>query len=584
MRRAVFAFVAFLGLTAPAGAATAPNALVLRDGTPAYRLIDAAGVLPDPRGDLGVGQVASRGDFRSPRDVDFNASSLQPKTYWLRFSLDRAHSYETWALIIRADVGRVDWFAQLPGGGFAHVLGGLDVPRGGDALEHRILVVPVAAYGATNYLRVVNAAGPETLELIPLAAGMRNVVQRNTLHVFFMGYYVAIAGLYLLLFAILRQRPLVQYAGIMVSLTALLYVDSGSAFDVLPAMTLAQRLVLHDLLIFLYFMLLVLFTTTFLRLLQRDRIGFAAIVVTAIVNGLGLVTDFVGVPDWVMRLVDPATYLFFLSLFVAGLRAWRSGMRPAMFYSFAIATVLIGYAFNGVVSGVPSWFNALPVFVEYGFETAVALEALLLGIAVTERIRETAREYERLLVASRELEDIALHDSLTGVLNRRAFDRGLADAWHTGAARRETLGLLMIDIDYFKRFNDRFGHQAGDACLERIARACAHCVRGGDLFARYGGEEFSAIVPNATLGELEHIARRMRAAVADLRIEHDTPSGYMTLSIGGAAKHASDVRSEQGLVALADAALYRAKEAGRDCVVFDGDVKPIPALTTSAQA
>jgi diguanylate cyclase (GGDEF)-like protein len=97
-------------------------------------------------------------------------------------------------------------------------------------------------------------------------------------------------------------------------------------------------------------------------------------------------------------------------------------------------------------------------------------------------------------------------------------------------------------------------------------------VRGGDLFARYGGEEFAAIVPNATMDDLDSIAQRMRVAVAELAIEHQTPAGHVTLSIGGAAKAASDVRSEQGLIELADAALYRAKERGRDRAVLDPEL------------
>ena len=283
--------------------------------------------------------------------------------------------------------------------------------------------------------------------------------------------------LYLLLYAILRQRPLLQYSGIVGSLTALLYVDSGAIYSRLPPMTIAQRDLLHDLLIYLYFTLLAVFTTTFLRLLQRDRLAFALIALTAVVNALGLVADLTALPAWLTDLGDPATFGFFVALLIAGIRAWRAGMRPAIFYTLAIAMVLLGYAINAAVSHVQALENA-PEIVLYGFEAAVALEALLLGIAVTERIRETAREYERLLVASRELEDIALHDALTGTLNRRAFDRGLADAWHTGAARRERLGLLMIDVDHFKPYNDRFGHQAGDDCLRRIAQACSACVRG----------------------------------------------------------------------------------------------------------
>jgi diguanylate cyclase (GGDEF)-like protein len=545
------------------------RALTLSDGISEFALASHAEVLEDPGGTLTLADVSRPGvAFRAAADASLTGTELKPITYWLRFDLERGTSQRAWALMIHADVGRVDWYAVRNDGTAVHVSGGLDLHQD-DALVHRVLIVPYAAFGAANYLRVVSGGNPGSLSLVPLAAGEQNVLERTTLHVFFMGYYIAMAGLYLLLFAILRQRPLLQYASIMIALTALLYVDSGAIYDKLPAMTMVQRQILHDTFFFAYFILLAIFTTTFLRLLQRDRWAFAAIAVASVVNSADLLFDYIPVPGWLAAIEDPATITFFICLFVAGGRAWRGGMRPAIFYTLAIFMVLVGYGINTLVTDVP-YFQHLPIVVQYGFDAAIALEALLLGIAVTERIRETAREYERLLIVSRELEDMALHDGLTGVLNRRAFDRGLADAWHLGAARRERLGLLMIDIDHFKRFNDRYGHQAGDDCLRSVARACAACVRGGDLFARYGGEEFAAIVPNGTMDDLDSIARRMRDAVGELGIRHEeTPAGHVTLSIGGAAKAASDLRSEQGLITLADAALYRAKEQGRDRAVLD---------------
>jgi diguanylate cyclase (GGDEF)-like protein len=384
-----------------------------------------------------------------------------------------------------------------------------------------------------------------------------------------MGYFLAIAGLYFLLFAILRQRPLLQYAMVMASLTALMYVDSGAPWSHFSHTTLVQRTIAHDVLEYLYFVLLAVFTATFLRLFERDRAAFIAVVVGTVLNATDLLADLVPVPAWLTNLGDPLTIVYFLALFAAGVRAWRAGMRPARYYSLAILMVLVGYGTNSLVSSVPalaSFYNFI-----WLFEAAIALEALLLGIAVAERIRETAREYERLLVTSREFEDMALHDALTGVLNRRAFDRGFSAAWHAAAARRNKLGLLMIDIDHFKRYNDRYGHPEGDECLRRVAQACATCVRSGDLFARYGGEEFAAIVPSATDDDLEVIGRRMRELVAELAIEHDTPTGTLTLSIGGATKTASSFRSSKELIALADRALYRAKHEGRDRTILESE-------------
>lgn len=532
---------------------------------PAVPLATEADALVDPTGAFTLDDVVARNAaFRAASALNLDGTILKPRIVWLRFRPSRGGAQEPWALVVRGDFGRVDLYVPAHAGtGPLHLRAGLDDARKDAALAHRALVVPSAAYGATTYVRVENGGAIDDLVLEPISLAAMTILQRTTLYSFFMGYFVAIAGLYLLLFVILRERPLLQYAAIMAALTLLLFVDSGSIYTLLPPTTLDQRTILHDVCLYVYFILLAGFTTTFLRLLQRDRFAFALIVAAAVLNLTGLFTDFYDAGPALDAIVDPATYAFFGSLFIAGVRAWRSGMAPARFYTFAIGMVLCGYLLNSA-SGSPLF---APYYV-WAFETAIAIEALLLAIAVAERIRETAREYERLLVTSKELENAALRDSLTGVLNRRAFDRGLADAWHAAAARRQKLGLLMIDIDHFKQYNDTYGHPGGDAALARVAQACAGCVRGGDLFARYGGEEFAAIVPNASVEELDAIARRMREAVLALAIEHTVASRVVTVSIGGAVKAASDVQPEQALIALADAALYRAKREGRNRAVL----------------
>ena len=549
--------------------ASAAPALTVADGTSGVGLLAHADILVDPRGDLSIGQVVNRdGEFRPARESDLFESVLHPPTYWLRFHLRRGASRGVWALVVHGDVGRVDLFVPSGSrGSFERLQAGFDVAQADDAIAHRVLILPESAYGATSYVRASGALRWNALEVVPIAAGVSSVLERNSLYTFFMGYFLAIGSLYLLLFVILRQRPLLQYATIMALLTALLYVDSGAVWSHFPHTTQDFRSIVHDVLEYLYFVALAAFTATFLRLLERDRVALIAVVVTAALNVTGLVADLVPLPAGLLSLAYPLTIVFFLALFGAGVRAWRGGMRPARYYTLAIAMVLLGYAANASVSSVPA-LASFGSFI-WAFEAAIALEALLLGIAVAERIRETAREYERLLVTSREFEDMALHDALTGVLNRRSFDRGFAAAWNAAVARRSKLGLLMIDVDHFKRYNDRYGHPLGDECLRRVARACSECVRSGDLFARYGGEEFAAIVPAASAEDLDVIGRRMRESVAELGIENETPTGLLTLSIGGATIEASGLRSSQELIALADRALYRAKQEGRDRTLLE---------------
>jgi diguanylate cyclase (GGDEF)-like protein len=161
----------------------------------------------------------------------------------------------------------------------------------------------------------------------------------------------------------------------------------------------------------------------------------------------------------------------------------------------------------------------------------------------------------------------ALLDGLTGVSNRRKFDEDLQADWRQCAREGTSLGLLMIDVDYFKRFNDQYGHQAGDACLKAIAKALAQALRRPyDKIARYGGEEFACLLPKTDSVGAQCIAQRMIESVRALAIEH-LSSGIdpnVTISVGVAAVAASREGELPGtLLKAADAALYEAKRTGR---------------------
>ena len=175
-----------------------------------------------------------------------------------------------------------------------------------------------------------------------------------------------------------------------------------------------------------------------------------------------------------------------------------------------------------------------------------------------------AASNHRAALATLELEEIAGTDALTGVANRRAFDQRLA----AESASLAQLGLLMIDIDYFKAYNDTYGHPAGDEALIAVAKAAAACLgRTQDLFARYGGEEFAVILPRTTLEGAAALAENVRAAIAALQLPHaGSPDGVVTVSIGVASAAPSPQREPAILIELADRALYHAKMAGRNRV------------------
>ncbi|MDB5972707.1 MAG: diguanylate cyclase protein [Hydrocarboniphaga sp.] len=199
-------------------------------------------------------------------------------------------------------------------------------------------------------------------------------------------------------------------------------------------------------------------------------------------------------------------------------------------------------------------------------QLAVSLENALLYASLERKVIERTQALES---ANLRLETLSLTDELTGLPNRRRFTETLECEWRRALRMRRSLGIAMIDVDHFKRYNDLYGHPAGDVCLSGVAAALAGSVRQGiDLAARYGGEEFALILPDAEMHMALPLAERSRAAVAALaKIHGGADRGIVTVSIGIAVLVPAEDQTAARLVSLADAALYEAKRQGRDRVV-----------------
>lgn len=189
------------------------------------------------------------------------------------------------------------------------------------------------------------------------------------------------------------------------------------------------------------------------------------------------------------------------------------------------------------------------------------------------------------MTAQKDLQDrlasLATTDGLTGLANRRAFDERLAEEWARARRDGTQLSLLLIDVDHFKKFNDHYGHLAGDGCLRALGRILsAHAKRPADLAARYGGEEFAVLLPNTDPDGCAEVSEGIRRALHELAMLHaqNPPSRLVTASVGAATSLPSQTTTDCSmLVAAADRALYAAKDSGRDRLVMSGQVVSWPA-------
>lgn len=205
---------------------------------------------------------------------------------------------------------------------------------------------------------------------------------------------------------------------------------------------------------------------------------------------------------------------------------------------------------------------------------------ILMGIYLGYELEKTSRiafvkyrllslDTQRLTLLGEELHLLSTTDSLTGLANRRHFENCFDSEWRRAIRTQDSIALIMIDIDHFKKYNDRYGHQAGDDCLRQVCDALKdYAQRSGELIGRYGGEEFVVLLPRMTLVRAQVLAESMCRRIASLNIEHgESMDNKVTISIGIAAMVPSMTDESANLLRIADRCLYRAKADGRNRVV-----------------
>lgn len=225
----------------------------------------------------------------------------------------------------------------------------------------------------------------------------------------------------------------------------------------------------------------------------------------------------------------------------------------AAFMGGLFVPILIGLV---VVFGVEHW---MMIFV-----------LLVIWAGLTDEARKAHTDLSNIYLTQQSLEAEVGKDKLTGIANRGAFDTSLEREWLLAQRMRVPVSVIMIDVDFFKKYNDRYGHQAGDDCLSRVAKALAGTVRrSSDMLARYGGEEFVALLFHMSRDDALMLAEALRRAVEAMNIEHrDNRLGVVTISLGGATCIPDKESLPEDLLRKADAALYQAKTEGRNQVAW----------------
>lgn len=564
-------------------------------------------VLEDPTGKLTLADVQStelQNRFKADQPPGSSlAMGFTRSAFWLRLNLSNSSDMPLQRLLVLENPRVSHVQANIPqaDGSYRAINTGSDVPQSSKVYPNRNFVFPLtlpAHSEQTLYLRVESSIGLLVpLQLWPVKAFHAYERDDYTGKAWYFGIAVAMILFNLMLLLALRDPIYLLYV-VFVSCTAgALAIKNGLAPDwSLFGMPLNANVIYYSG-VSLALAALLQFARRmmqFERILPRLDWVLRGMILLYL---LSLIAYAVALP-YVSRagiLLNFATAVILLA--GAGVAAFKR-QRSAFFFLAAFALLMLGGAMTSLraMGIVPT-----NLFTVDGLQLGSAMEMIVLAFALADRFnvmrREKARVQEELIrtqqqlvdnlrssehelelrVAERtdelrelnnQLEAMSLTDALTGIANRRRFDQVLEQEWSHARRSGGLLAIALVDVDWFKRYNDHYGHPAGDACLREIAQALATTInRSTDLVARYGGEEFVFLAPMTDLAGVRGMANKLLQAVRALALPHElSPLGRVSVSIGIAAAAPGQEASADTLVAKADASLYEAKKQGRNQV------------------
>ncbi|PJZ52491.1 sensor domain-containing diguanylate cyclase [Leptospira adleri] len=492
-----------------------------------------------------------------------------PVPYWLVFEIEtmEAVSKEFTLAFHYPHLDQIDLYYQSSAGAKGEFNTGDTLPFLSRPIENRLFLfpVPVERKGKMRIVVRVLTEGAISLSmtLYENKARIRETKYDLAKDAAFFGALAVMAFFNLFLFLGLREKYLLYYSFLILSVLLYQIILPGYAFEWFfqNQPIFINQLHLESIVLMMVFM--ALFLSSYLETKKNSSILNLFLRISL---WTALVLGFL-IPLLPGRYLIPFTSLFpllqmtviFLISFFKALR----GDRKAIIFLTAWFFTLSG--------GIIFALSRFGLFLKEGpaipfLQTGIILSVLFLSLALSERIRTIRREKEEIEEYAGKLEELSYLDPLTRIFNRRYFDEQIRSAWSRSSRHHSPLSLLMIDVDFFKQYNDTYGHVEGDRALIAVAREIrASLRRANDMVTRYGGEEFAVILPDTPIEGAVVVALNILEKVEALNIVHlKSQFSKLTVSIGISCNSESTIRSLQDLIAIADKNLYDAKESGRN--------------------
>ncbi len=558
-------------------------------------------VLVDPGARLTFAEVGPGGDAQGfePASEEALNRGFTRAAIWARFELRYAASDAPPLVLVlpRPLLDHVELYRVVPGGG-------VQVQRTGDAEPFDSRGLPYRAFAfelpprpgqsVTYFVRVSGSTSASGLPLrLMTSAGFRELAQRED---FFIGAYFGVVGglaiAAVLLFATLRERIFLSYFLYVSAFALTVAAASGYGMQVLWPRQPDWQQVLPTVFVALTLIAGVAFVRRFLLLAERWRGVDRAFVVIGGVGVAGaLVALTTGIQAGTVTLLASAVALCPLAL-LAGIRCVLAGDRVARYF-------LVGWVvcMTGIIAAGLDMLGFIPgnVCSAYGLYFGSLAEFVALSVALGDRVRHLQREKDEEIARTnaelaelnqnlehivrdrtheleqrnRELGELAIRDSLTGLYNHSTTIELLDQVLNQSQRYEFAVTVLMIDIDHFKRINDSYGHQVGDAVLEIVSQTLADTLRDSDIVGRYGGEEFLVVMPHAEAQAAREFGERLIGRVREIAVPR-SGGEHLGISVGISVSNPHGARlAAAEMIKRADEALYRSKREGRNRLTID---------------